>query len=106
MGFFDLLRKTDINGAVSAFRNQEGAMLIDVREPDEYRAGHIPGSINMPLSRLAEMAGGIGNKETQLYLYCLRGTRSRRGAAVLRSGGFCNVTSIGGIHAYRGPIEK
>ena len=53
----DFLRHTDINAGVRLFQETEGAVLLDVREPDEYAQGHIPGSRNLPLSRLEQMAG-------------------------------------------------
>ena len=48
MGFFDLFKHTDINQGVAQFQQTSNAMLVDVRTPEEYRDGHIPGSINLP----------------------------------------------------------
>ena len=48
MGFFDFLRGPDINQGVREFRETPGALLLDVRTPQEYDAGHIPGSQNVP----------------------------------------------------------
>lgn len=49
MGFFDLLRQKDINQGLLDFKAVEGAVLLDVRTAEEYRQGHIPGSINISL---------------------------------------------------------
>ena len=52
MGFFDFLKQPDINKGVMEYRNTDGAVLLDVRTPQEYREGHIPGSKNVPLQQL------------------------------------------------------
>lgn len=78
-----------------------GAVLVDVREADEFRAGHIPGAVNAPLSALTQTALP---KDRPLYLYCLRGTRSRRAEGMLRRMGY-RAKSIGGIAGYKGPVE-
>lgn len=49
MGLFNLFAGVDINKGVEECRATEGAVLIDVRGADEYRQGHIPGAINIPL---------------------------------------------------------
>jgi diketogulonate reductase-like aldo/keto reductase len=47
MGLFDFLKKPDINSGVKDFRSTPDAVLLDVRSPQEYRQGHIPGSKNV-----------------------------------------------------------
>ena len=52
MGILDIFKRPDINAGVEEYRNNPGALLVDVRGADEYRQGHIPGSVNLPLSGL------------------------------------------------------
>ncbi len=92
-----------INDAVNECLNTPGAILIDVREVDEYQSGHIPGAVNIPLSSISSIDLP---KNRPLYLYCLRGTRSRRAVTVMKRMGYENVKSIGGITAYKGRVEK
>ena len=110
MGIFDFLKMpragADINEAVRSLRGKSGAWLIDVREADEYSAGHIPGSINLPVSTIGTAELPFTDKEAELYVYCLMGTRSARAVRALRSRGYTNVRNIGGINAWRGPIER
>ena len=72
MFFFN---KTNINDAVEEYRNTPGAVLLDVREADEFRSGHIPGAVNVPLSAIEQ---ATLPKDKPLYVYCLRGTRSKQ----------------------------
>lgn len=84
-------------------RNTSGAVLIDVREADEYAKGHIPGAVNIPLSLIESMPY---IRSCPLYLYCLSGARSRKAAGILKRMGYTNVRNIGGISSYKGEIEK
>ena len=106
MGFFDFLRSPDINQGVQQFRSTEGAVLVDVREEDEYAQGHIPGSRNVPLSRIGSAEDALPDKAAPLFVYCLSGGRSAQATARLRDMGYEAVTNIGGISAYRGEVEK
>ena len=108
MGLFDsfLKNKIDINEAVAGLKDVPGAVLVDVREPMEYAAGHIPGSTNIPVGSLKMAADAFAEKSVPIYVYCQSGMRSRKAAAILREAGFSNVTDLGGINAWRGPEES
>ena len=105
MSFFDFFRQPDINRGVEDWRNTPGAILLDVRSPQEYREGHIPGSQNIPLQTIDKVRAVAENKEVPLYVYCHSGGRSRQAVQMLRQMGYRNVTNIGGIAAYRGKVE-
>lgn len=95
-------KKTDINQAVEACRKTPDGVLLDVREEDEFLSGHIPGAESVPLSRIS----GIRiSKQKALFVYCLRGTRSKRAVGILKQMGYTNARSIGGIAAYKGRLE-
>ena len=106
MGFFDFLKRPDINQGVKEYSATEGAVLLDVRTPDEYRQGHIPGSKNVPLQSIDKVTVMINNKATPIFVHCLSGARSRQAAAVLQQLGYTNVKNIGGISAYAGKVER
>ena len=106
MGFFDFLKQPDIDQGVKAYQKQAGAILLDVRTPQEYREGHIPGSKNVPLQAIDKVADLTENKDTVLYVYCYSGARSRQAVSYLQHMGYSNVTNIGGIAAYSGKVEK
>ena len=75
---------------------------MDVREADEFRSGHIPGAINAPLSVIDRVTLP---KDKPLFIYCLRGTRSRQAVSRLTRMGYQNAKSIGGIASYKGQVE-
>jgi rhodanese-related sulfurtransferase len=82
-------------------------LLLDVRTSDEYRSGHIPGSIHIPLDRLPEQIGQkVPDKTARLFVYCLSGGRSSQACGWLRQNGYANVTNIGGISSWPGPVVR
>lgn len=105
MGFFSFLRGPDIHAGLAQFEAAPGAVLLDVRTPEEYAQGHIPGSRNLPLDALDGVGQVVPGRETPLFVYCLSGARSRQAAAVLGRMGYTQVTNIGGISGYRGELE-
>ena len=106
MSFFDLFKQPDVNQGVKEYQSTFGAVLLDVRTPEEYRSGHIPGSKNIPLQTIDRVASVAENKDTALYVYCQSGARSRQAAGVLKQMGYTNVNNIGGIAAYAGKVER
>ena len=105
MRAFWMDRGTEIDAGVAAYRRHPGAMLLDVRTGEEYRDGHIPGSVNLPLMALDNADEIIDNVDVPLYVYCRSGLRSRQAAQVLGAMGYTNVTNIGGIAGYSGKVE-
>ena len=106
MGFFDFLKQPDINRGIQEFMNMEGAVLLDVRTPQEYREGHIPGSKNVPLQQLDKISSVTDNRDVLMFVYCYSGGRSRQATALLQHMGYTNVQNIGGIAAYSGKVER
>ena len=105
MGFFDLFRHPDINQGVEEYRAVPQAILLDVRTPEEYRGGHVPGSKNLPLQQIEKITAIAEKKETPLFVYCQSGARSRQAVSLLQRMGYENVNNIGGMSAYRGKVE-
>lgn len=106
MGIFDFFKHADINHGLEEYRSTGGAVLLDVRSPQEYKNGHVPGSINVPLPDIDEVAFVAEDMDTPLYVYCHSGARSRQAASLLEYKGYRNVKNIGGIVAYSGKVER
>lgn len=82
------------------------AMLIDVREPNEFKSGAIPGALNIPLSQLGQRIDEIP-KERELLLYCRSGMRSKTAARMLGRGGYSHISHLrGGISVWSGRISR
>ena len=105
MGFLNFLKGPDISQGVKDYQATPGAVLLDVRTPEEYRAGHIPGSRNVPLQALDKVTGVVKNQDTPVFVYCRSGARSSQAVSSLRRMGYANVKNIGGIAAYAGEVE-
>ena len=88
------------------YYTQQAAILIDVRQPDEYEKGHIPGARSIPLQKLRDFSLEVTDKDTPIYVYCLSGARSARAVRALRGVGFTAVTDLGGISSSQGELEK
>lgn len=86
--------------------SQAGKVLIDVREPSEFKSGHIPKAVNIPLSQLGRRSGELP-KDGQVYLYCRSGMRSKQAARILSKQGFTKLAHLqGGIMAWNGTLRK
>lgn len=105
MGFFDFLLGADINKGIEEYSGTKGAVLLDVRTGEEYREGHIKGSVNIPLDRLDAVGGKVSEKDTPIFTYCHSGARSMQAASYLERLGYTNVKNIGGIARYTGALE-
>jgi phage shock protein E len=73
-----------------------GAIIIDVRTPEEFRDGAYPGARNLPMSSLGAHLGEIP-KEKSVVLYCASGARSAAAARAMKQAGFTDVINAGGL---------
>jgi hydroxyacylglutathione hydrolase len=83
-----------VEAAASRIANTK-PVVIDVREPEEYSAAHLPDAISIPQSDIASRLGELG-KDREYLVVCAGGVRSLRAAQYLKWMGFSNVASIGG----------
>jgi rhodanese-related sulfurtransferase len=91
--------------------NREDGVIVDVCEPTEFKAGHIPNAINLPLSALKDRLREIDKyKNKPVIVTCRAGNRSVKGAVMLRKHGFPTVYNLaGGLLAWEKdnlPLEK
>ncbi len=75
MGLFDIFRPIDINEELENMKEIPEAVLLDVREADEYEEEHIPNSVNIPLSSLEMIENMHYAKDIPLFVYCHSGRR-------------------------------
>jgi rhodanese-related sulfurtransferase len=78
----------------------DGALLLDVREPEEWDAGHAPGSVHMPLRDVQQRTGELP-RDRRIVAICRSGARSRVVTEALVGAGFDAVNVIGGLKAWQ-----
>jgi rhodanese-related sulfurtransferase len=91
--------------------NHENALVLDVREANEYNQGHILNSIHIPLSALSGKLGRLEKYRTKpIIASCMSGNRSGRAVSILKKNGFENLYNLkGGIVAWQSanlPLSK
>lgn len=91
--------------------NRKDALMLDVREPDEFGAGHVPNAKNVPLGQFDKRLGEIEKfKGKPVVVTCRTGSRSHAATSALKKAGFAEVVVLsGGFSAWQQanlPVEK
>ncbi|MCY0870522.1 MAG: rhodanese-like domain-containing protein [Firmicutes bacterium] len=117
LGYFMLRSRTAGKGVEQISGDQLRALLddkagaakrqfIDVREPFEYRGGHIRGMKNIPVGEIGRRLPEI-RKDAEVVVMCRSGHRSMMAARTLKKNGYDHVLNVqGGIGSWRGPLQK
>lgn len=98
-------------GEATLLINREDAIVVDVREVDEFAAGHLPEAKNVPLGKLAERLGELEKfKDKPLIVCCASGMRANKACGELKKAGFGRLYNLaGGVDAWVGagyPVKK
>ena len=100
-------RQISMDEAVEMMKKEQGYIILDVRRPDKYAEGHIPGAINIPNESIGSSEIAQLPTKTQLILvYCRSGRRSKEAAEKLVKLGYTNIVEFGGILDWKGDIER
>ena len=96
-------RQITMDDAVTMMAQETGYIILDVRRPDEFAAGHIPNAINVPnesigTSELLELP----DKNQLILVYCRGGRRSKDASEKLVKLGYTNIVEFGGILDWKG----
>lgn len=91
--------------APAAYQTQFGDsaqdhLLVDVRTPEEFASGAIPGAVNIPLQELEQHLDEIPTG-SPVVVYCRSGNRSAQASAILRKAGYSRIYDLGGIRAWQ-----
>jgi rhodanese-related sulfurtransferase len=97
-------------GAVQLINRQRG-VLVDVREPEEFAAGHPVGAKNVPMNQLeSKLVSAVKNKTVPLLLMCESGARAQRAVAIAKKLGYEQAQAVaGGLRSWKDanlPVEK
>ena len=105
------IRECVVEDAVGRYQADSPPTFLDVREPAEWEAGHVPGAVHIPRGVLeTKVTNELPDRSAPILVYCAGGVRSAFAARTLGELGYADVTSlIGGFGAWRevgAPIEK
>lgn len=96
----------DINAFLQEYSATPGALLIDLRDEEDYLSGHIPGAKRISLMTIREDMEAMAGPDTPIFLYCYSGMRSFQAEAVLSAEGYTHVCSMGGVDQYTGELTE
>ena len=96
-------RSITMDDAVTMMAQEIGYIILDVRRPDEFAAGHIPHAINVPNESIgtAEISE-LPDKDQLILVYCRSGRRSKEASEKLVKLGYTNIVEFGGILDWKG----
>ena len=98
-------RQIAMDEAVDMMAQETGYIILDVRRPDEYAAGHIPNAINVPNESIGTSdIPELPDKDQLIMVYCRSGRRSKEAAEKLVKLGYTNIVEFGGILDWKGEI--
>ena len=91
--------------AKEMMEQDDGHVIVDVRRPDEFAAGHIPGAICIPNETIeSEQPEELTDLDQVILIYCRSGNRSKQAAQKLFDMGYTNVYEFGGINDWTGEV--
>ena len=100
-------RQISMNEAVKMMKDEKDYIILDVRRPEEFAEGHIPGAINVPNEEIGTTdIAELPNKSQLILVYCRSGRRSKEASEKLVKLGYTNIVEFGGILDWKGEIEK
>ena len=99
-------RQITMDEAVNMMAEESGYIILDVRRPDEFAAGHIPGAINVANESIGtDDVPELPDKNQLIMVYCRSGRRSKEASEKLVKLGYMNIVEFGGILDWKGEIE-
>lgn len=95
-----------VDGGTAKALVAAGAKVVDVRTPQEFASGHVPGAINIPFDEIGRRASEIGPASTPVVLYCRTGRRSGIAADALQKAGFSKLYDFKSVTAWPGELAR
>ena len=104
--FQSAFQTLSMDDAIIEIEDNPQIIIVDVRSPEEYQKGHIPGALNVPVETPQLIEQIIPDKSENIFVYCLSGGRSQKACEIFSGMGYGNLTDIGGILFWPGNLEK
>ena len=94
-------------GARKMMENDPRTGVLDIRDGADWRAGHIPGAVNVPIEELPDGLEALPDRSLPLVIACDQGLRAKAAARLLHEAGWKRLfTLIDGMEAYKGDLES
>lgn len=100
LGALWLSRRPDTSPTDARHLVAAGASLLDVRTPEEFAGGHLPGARNIPVDELSRHLDEVGPRDRPVVVYCASGVRAASAARMLAGAGFTQVHNLGSMSAW------
>jgi len=98
-------RSITMDEALTVMAEETGYIILDVRRPDEFAAGHIPNAINVPNETIGTSEiPELPDKDQLIMVYCRSGRRSKEASSKLVKLGYTSIVEFGGILDYTGEV--
>ena len=98
-------RQVAMEEAVAMMETEDNYVILDVRTPEEFRDGHIPGAVNIANETIGtEEIPELPDKDQLILVYCRSGNRSKQASQKLAVLGYTKVVEFGGIHDWTGEV--
>ena len=78
------------------------ALLVDLRDPEDYSRGHLPGAVNLTVQKIINEVA----HDKPILLYCYAGMKSLMATTALKAKGFKQVENLGGVNRYTGELVR
>lgn len=99
-------RHISMSEALEIMEHESRYIILDVRRPDEFAAGHIPNAVNVPNETIGDNEiAELPDKDQLILVYCRSGRRSKESSEKLVKLGYTNIVEFGGINDWTGEIE-
>jgi phage shock protein E len=95
-----------VDGATARSLVAAGAKVVDVRTPEEFASGHVPGAVNIPYEEIGKRTSEIGPTSTAVVLYCRSGRRSAIAAESLQKAGYRAVYDLQTVTSWPGELAR
>ncbi len=106
MDIFKKFKTLTVNEAINLSRTDKNAVLIDVRSKEDYKKGHVSGSINVPMSNMNLIKGRVPSTEKTLYVIGSYDNKPKQAVKEFKKMGYKNAIPGGNMEDHQGILKR
>lgn len=103
---FERFKTLTVNDGINLVRTTKDAVLLDVRPREEYKRGHVAGSINIPMDKLEQVKNRVRSLDTAIYVVGTAEHKPGAAARKIKKMGYTNVRASGFMEDHHGLLKK